>query len=457
MPTAVAPFRTTNGWSSATGTFHGLVADVKGVGVFREDEVGLERGAVGRDVGVAIDDDGGGVGAALGGGEVTGGVVRLLVRAGGDFDLAVRIVADVGDEVAADGIAVAGEVNGERHVHPAAVVGGGGAEADVLEEVMGPELFRRFAPALLDEAREFHRTKRVAGTPADEGVVDSFGASAWFAIEPAVGPEGGVQRAEAAEVIVGAAVRAGEALGGRQPVGGDVSPEQFEHGAGDFAFAVTRAERFEQAEVNDVHAVVRRAAILMCAVARSIEDGVVEAAVAFLRDVGFGEALAEEDEVGGVHEGDVGVGGTNFVAAAAFGGERENLSEFGASVGGYRVAVADPKERAGLHAEVNGVLVVHFRVRPVPAEVAAGFAFRVAVLELRGKIEDAGEAFGMAFGLAPSQRGGEEIARGEVELVGVLATPPCAFGVVGGVLDDVGARDDGKEDDGEQGVHGARL
>jgi hypothetical protein len=73
-----------------------------------------------------------------------------------------------------------------------------------------------------------------------------------------------------------------------------------------------------------------------------------------------------------------------------------------------------PEERTASHAEIDGVGVRDFLIRPVTAKVAELAAGAVAVLHLRGEIEQPFKPLGMLARLGEDECVGEEGARGKL-------------------------------------------
>ena len=228
--------------------------------------------------------------------------------------------------------------------------------------------------------------------------------------EPAVPREFLVQFAQAVEIIVGAALRAGEFLRGRKPVERDVGPEQLEQRAGLRAAWLAPGERFDHAQAGEVHAGVRRAVELVNARRLGVMQEPVEPRVTFIGHVRLAERLAEQDEVAGVHDGDVGIAGGNLMPPTALDGEFQQLFQPGSRRGRHEIAMFLPEQRAGAHAKINGVVVHDLAILPAPPEIAEAAALGIAVLHFFGQFKEPIQAFRMLAGLAEHQRVGKQIA-----------------------------------------------
>ena len=75
------------------------------------------------------------------------------------------------------------------------------------------------------------------------------------------------------------------------------------------------------------------------------------------------------------------------------------------------------EERAGLHAEIDGVEVHHEPIAPGPAEVAEGAAGGIAVLHFGGDVEEEVELVEVPSGLAEVEGGLEQLRRAERAVV----------------------------------------
>jgi hypothetical protein len=120
------------------------------------------------------------------------------------------------------------------------------------------------------------------------------------------------------------------------------------------------------------------------------------------------------------------------VALAALNGVLKQLAERLAHIRGNRLAMAHPDQRAGLHAELDRVIIEHRAVLPAPAEVPISAALRGPVLQPGGDLEQPPQSLGVHLRLAQSQGVGEQLARCEVRRQ-LLRPLPGAFATLGGV------------------------
>ncbi len=249
--------------------------------------------------------------------------LRVFGAAGRVLDLAVGVLAAVGDKVTADRLAVPRQINGQGHV-VGTVAGGRGAQRDVVVEHVGPRFDCRLAPTLANQARHVQLQFTVEKRGRSEGCAEGVNhgrAGRDGLVDPTGYLQIAVERAKPAEVVVGPTVGPGEALGRGKPVGGDVGPEETGQSPGLLPASFAIGLAFDEVDPLKIHAVVARAAILAGAEPPGPQANQVQPPVAFLRYLGPIEGFSQPDQVGGVQEGDVRVTCPDPMPHAAFDAE----------------------------------------------------------------------------------------------------------------------------------------
>jgi len=192
-------------------------------------------------------------------------VVNLAVR---DAEFAVWVAASVRNEREARQARVtrAGQIGAERNVHAPVIGAPRRAERDIRTHPVCAGARRRRAPSLLHQSRvarvqrgRFGRHAERLHVERDEGGE----AEAGCARQPACGREDLVQFAEAEQIVIGPAVRAGQTLGGRVPIEGDIGPEIVGQRVGQRAGFGRLRQSGEQQQGFEVDAVVGGADELM--------------------------------------------------------------------------------------------------------------------------------------------------------------------------------------------------
>ena len=195
-----------------------------------------------------------------------------------------------------------------------------------------------------------------------------------------------VEGAVAEEVVVAAAVRPGEPLGRREPVGGDGRPQKREGRHGLAADDLVVCMAGDEGERVEIDAVVGGARILGDPVAGDMIEPHPPGRAA--RTVGRGIAQAtEREQVPRLHEVDVGVAGLHDMSPDRDEGIAMERVEQVAGGGCGRVGAGEPHQARELGGELDGVGIGDGVVAESPAVVAEGGARGIPILHRPGELQ----------------------------------------------------------------------
>ena len=344
-------------------------------------------------------------------------VQRLHVPRGPGFVLlfAVRILPAVSDEVAVDLAAIPGQINRQRQVLQS-VRGARTAERDVLQQQMGPRVLGSFPPALPDQpwkplgaqAAQALRRGPTGGQRHDQTArIDRL------AIQPARGPQEGIDSAQAVQVVVAPALRPGQPLRGSEPVHGDIGPQHFGQRPGLLLALLPLGVQIDQHQSAQVGGIVGRATVFVRAELPGPEHQRVQPAIAFVRRIRAVQQFTQQDQVGRVEHGDVRVTGPHAMPHATLQAERQQFPQLRPDGLGQPLGVPPPQQHGILHAELYGVRVGDPVVPPIPAEIPEPGTVGIAILHLCRQRKEPFEPLRVDPRLATGQGGREQIARAQ--------------------------------------------